>query len=127
MKPTLRDYLTIVVSLIVIFACGYGIGHRIGASKRAAVETPAVTPGVSWQDSAAARLVEALRLDETQLEAVRRELDASAARIEIVRGESRKAYLRELLDLHDRISPLLDEDQMKRLENSRKALQLLAD
>ncbi|QTN32132.1 hypothetical protein HZ994_07245 [Akkermansiaceae bacterium] len=127
MKPTLRDYLTIIASLAVIFACGYGIGHRMGAAKGGDSARPAAKPGVSWQDSAAERLVSALQLDDSQLGAVRQELDASSARIEAIRGESRQAYLRELLDLHDRIAPSLNESQLERLEKSRKSLQLLSE
>ncbi|MCH1419392.1 MAG: hypothetical protein L7W40_03755, partial [Akkermansiaceae bacterium] len=41
MKPKLRDYLTIIFALLVIFICGCGVGFLIGEKEgRQATETP---------------------------------------------------------------------------------------
>jgi hypothetical protein len=125
MKPTLRDYLTIAASLIVIFACGYGIGHLVGLRKQPAEVPP--TPATTWQAGVIERLDAALGLDESQRETVRRELDDSAGRIEAIKSQARKDCRRELIDLHDRIAKILDETQRMRLEKSRQALQLGTD
>ena len=33
MKPTFKDYLNIVLALLAIFLCGYGIGFLLGERK----------------------------------------------------------------------------------------------
>lgn len=125
MKPTLRDYLAISASLIVIFACGYGIGHLVGFRKQPAEVPP--PPATTWQSGVIKRLDDALGLDESQRETVRRELADSAGRIEAIKSQARNDCRRELIDLHDRIAEVLDEDQRGRLDKSRQALQLGID
>ena len=41
MKPKLRDYLTIIFALLIIFVCGCGVGFLIGEKEgRQETETP---------------------------------------------------------------------------------------
>ncbi len=117
MKPSLRDYLTTVLAILVVFACGYGIGHQFGSRPA----EPA--PVASWETSVFERLDSELSLDASQREAIRGEIAASARKIEQVKGQARAAYRDELLGLHGRILPLLDEAQRERLKKSRAALQ----
>jgi hypothetical protein len=121
MKSSHHEYLIAILAILVVFACGYGIGGRIAA--RRLVDVPPNEVATSWEVNVLMRLNSELSLDEAQSQAVRAEVAASAHKIDEVKMNARRAYLQELLDLHRRIEPLLDESQRERLEKSRAALQ----
>jgi hypothetical protein len=121
MKSTLRDYLTTTVAILVVFACGYGIGHQVGLRPPAMV--PSTVPVPNWEASVFERLDSELGLSEAQQESIRGEVAKSAGRIDEIKGGTREAVRRELLELHSRIAPFLDEGQRRRLGKSHEALQ----
>ncbi len=121
MKSSFHEYLIAVLAILVVFACGYGIGQRIGS--RPTAVAPPIDAHASWESNVIKRLDSELALNESQRQAIRDEVAASARRIDEVRANARQAYRQELLDLHGRISPLLDATQRERLGKSRAALQ----
>ena len=46
MKPTFKDYLNIVLALIAIFLCGYGIGFLLGERKGQGNQPPPPAPSI---------------------------------------------------------------------------------
>ena len=44
MKPTFKDYLNIVLALLAIFLCGYGIGFLLGERKGQDNQPPPPAP-----------------------------------------------------------------------------------
>jgi hypothetical protein len=124
MKPTLRDYIITLAALLVVFACGYGIGHQVGSRPlRAAIHPPEI-PGVTWEDSVFRRIDGELALTEEQRPEVRRELTATVERIEATKQLSRDSVRQELVEFHRRVAPLLNPNQRDRLKKSERALQL---
>ena len=72
MKPTLRDYLTILIALLAIFLCGYGVGFLLGEKKgRDQASFSALTTGNEndtgdWEALTMERLTRLLSLTEEQ-------------------------------------------------------------
>lgn len=128
MKPTLRDYLTILIALIAIFLSGGGVGYLIGEKKgrSEARQIPAPETGETgdWEERTLARLTRHLSLDEDQQTAIEKEIKTTSGQIKASRDEAVGDYYRHLLDLHDRIIPHLDPEQQKLIEKDRKKLQL---
>ncbi|MDC1405427.1 hypothetical protein N8343_07175, partial [Akkermansiaceae bacterium] len=72
MKPSLREYLTILMALLVIFLCGYGVGFLLGEKKgkqQAAPLTLVAGTGENtsaWEESTLQRISNLLKLTEEQ-------------------------------------------------------------
>ncbi len=62
MKPKLRDYLTIIFALLVIFICGCGVGFLIGEKEgRQETETPTAIGSEHDSDTWQKQTMESLR------------------------------------------------------------------
>lgn len=130
MKPSPRDYLTIAAALIAILLCGYGIGFLVGERTTQKRLQPNDNPPPSerpWEQVTLDRLVDELNLTDAQKKNVAEEINTSAAVILRARMEASAIYEKEVLDLHQRLLPFLDEKQRKRIEESNRRLQELLD
>ncbi len=131
MKATPRDYLTITAALLAILLCGYGIGFLVGevtTQRRLAAEAAEnASQQQEWERQTLARLRAELGLDDDQAAAVQRELRRAATEIGQVRARALDDYRQLLVTLHDRLLPMLTDEQQARLEKSRAALQELLD
>lgn len=123
MKPTLRDYCITVAAILVVFACGYGIGHQVGANPGPAALPPPEIPNTSWEENVFRRMDSELALTTDQRPDVRRELAATVEKIDAIKQLSRTSVRQELADFHRRVAPLLNSDQRSRLKKSEQALQ----
>jgi len=123
MKPTLRDYIITLAAILVVFACGYGIGHQVGSSPRQAATAPPEMPDTTWEENVFRRMDTELALTPDQRLEVRRELETAVEKIEAIKQLSRSSVRQELADFHQRIAPLLNSNQRSRLKKSEQALQ----
>ncbi|MFT6863564.1 MAG: molecular chaperone GrpE (heat shock protein) [Akkermansiaceae bacterium] len=128
MKPRLRDYATILVALLTIFLCGYGVGFLTG-EKKGRTEAPARPPiGISnetgdWETRTMERLTRLLDLSEEQTAKVENEVKSTSQKIQSSRDQAVDDYYRFLLDLHDQLLPHLDPAQQEKIKKDRKSLQ----
>jgi hypothetical protein len=98
MKPKLRDYLTIIFALLVIFICGCGVGFLIGEKEgRQETETPTAIGSEHDSDTS----LEITNNQETAIE----------------------DHYRVILALHDRLIPHLEPDQQEKIKKDRNKLQ----
>ncbi|MGJ8695846.1 MAG: hypothetical protein ACSHYF_05970 [Verrucomicrobiaceae bacterium] len=129
MKPSLRDYLTILMALLAIFLCGYGVGYLLGEKKGRDLSPPLALAGNSdedaatWEGRTVDRLNNFLALTDSQREKVESEVKTTSREIQISRDQAVEDYYLHLLDLHDRLLPHLDEQQQAKIKKDRKSLQ----
>jgi hypothetical protein len=133
MKPKLRDYLTILFALLVIFLCGSGVGFLVGEKKGRQESAP---PNIirssddnnDWEKTTLNRLANRLDLQEgTQTKAIRAEVHETAEEIRNSREKALQDHYQALLKLHDRILPHLEPDQQEMIKKDRKSLQHTID
>lgn len=120
MKPTLKDYLSIILALLAIFLCGYGIGflfgERKGIKNALPPPPPAPTRSISdWEASTLEVLQGKIDLTPEQLEQVTAEIAKSATKIRSLREERIRLWEAEARDLDRRIQPILTPEQRKNL------------
>ncbi|MDA7867871.1 hypothetical protein N9B63_06125 [Akkermansiaceae bacterium] len=132
MKPTLRDYLTILFALLVIFFCGSGVGFLIGEKKgHLEAEKPRTIKSghdhEAWETQTMERLEKLLSLDPSQRDKVLGEVKTTSAEIGKGREDALADHYRAILGLHDRMLPHLKPDQQKKIERDRKSLQRAID
>jgi hypothetical protein len=112
----------ITTALIVILACGYGLGHMV-ASRRGA-ELPPVVPVASLEEETLVSLRAALDLTPAQEELIRDDLRAVTGEVFDTRERAVLEYHLHMVRLHDRIAPKLDKRQQEILMKNRERLQL---
>lgn len=132
MKPKLRDYLTILFALLVIFLCGTGVGFLIGEKKgRQESSTPNVIrsdqDNGAWENQTMERLTSLLDLSEKQREKVLGEVQTTSLEITDSRENAIAGHYRAILALHDRLLPHLNSDQQEKIKKDRKSLQRAID
>lgn len=133
MKPTLRDYLTILIALLAIFLCGYGVGFLLGEKKgRDQASFSALTTGNEndtgdWEARTMERLTRLLSLTKEQKSKVKKEVKTTSQKIQASRDQAVEDYYRHLLDFHDHLLPHLKEDQQEKIKKDRKTLQRAID
>jgi len=128
-SPAVPAIWKIFAGLLIIFLSGTGLGYVVGARSGGDFATPdSVVPpsgtGAAWTERAIAGLTQSLDLTETQLSLVRPIVERRGGKVHLGRERALFQIYLELLDLHDEISPLLDEAQQKKLAKSRKKMQL---
>ena len=121
MKPTFKDYLNIVLALLAIFLCGYGIGFLLGERKGQDNQPPPPAPPSqpapivdweSWERSTVQTIEEAIgELTPEQRQSIRREVSETAKRIRTARQSGR----REFQALHQRLKQHLTPEQQTKL------------
>jgi hypothetical protein len=132
MKPKLSEYVTILLALATIFACGCAIGYVLGKSSGktsgAEPKTPP-TAGLSsdWPISTLEKLDRSLALTPGQRQLVEEEISKVSGDISATKKQALRDYHQHLLDLHDRIQPHLDAAQRKRMAEDRKSLERLIE
>ena len=124
MKPTFKDYLNIVLALLAIFLCGYGIGFLLGERKEQGNQPPPPAPSSqpapivdweSWERSTFQTIEGAIgELTPEQRHSIRREVSETAKRIRTARQSGR----REFQALHQRLKQHLTPEQQTRLPGS---------
>ncbi len=125
MNAKLREFCLIVASLLLIFACGAAVGHRMGIAKgkeQAVSARSSPGPG-AWEEASLRSLTAALGLTPAQQDRIRPELAVAAREIRAARGDALRHYQASLLDLIDRVSPSLESRQQERLAKDRQKLQ----
>lgn len=119
MKPTFKDYLSIILALLAIFLCGYGIGFHLGERKgQKSAPTPPAAPTHSisdWETRTLEVIQGKIDLTPEQLEQVIAEIAKSAEKIRDLREERIRLWEEEARDLDRRIQPLLTTEQRKKL------------
>ena len=130
MKVPRRDYLTIAAALLAILLCGYGVGFLVGertTQNRLRPGGGASPPAEAWETATLERLTTELALSPQQREQVGREILAASKTINRARLDAVVAYRRELLDLHLRLLPYLDDAQRDKVEESSRRLKKMLD
>ncbi len=123
MKQRFKDHWYIAIALIAIFAAGNGFGFVFGA--KTAKPAP-VSPSVevtSWSDTTLNSLSQSLGLTAEQRNAIRPQVEATAAKVIAARERTLLDYHVLLLALHDELSENLDSSQKRRLEKSKASLE----
>ena len=129
MKPKFRDYLTILMALLAIFLCGYGVGFLLGTKKNRKQPAPLILVGrsaedaSSWEESTLLRIVSSLKLTEEQRNLVSNEVQITSEKIQISRDKAFGDYYLHLLELHERLLPHLNEQQQEEIKKDQKSLQ----
>ena len=123
MKPTWRDYATILMAFTAVFLCGYGIGHLVG--ERKAPPAPIIDPGAApaWKQETLQTLQQSLALRPEQAARVEQELTVTAQAIDQSNRDVVLDYHRHLDDLYKRLIALLDEEQAQKLREEKKDLE----
>lgn len=120
MKPTWRDYATILMAFAAVFLCGYGIGHLVGERR---VASPPLIPPIPWESRTMTSLRDFLDLRDDQVPAVEQELARTAGQIRTSHQDVLIDYHRHLDELYDRLIALLDEEQASRLRAEKNSLE----
>jgi hypothetical protein len=128
MKPKLRDYLTIIFALLVIFACGCGVGFLLGEKKgRQETETPNAIGSEhdsgNWEKQTMESLESRLELSDRQREKILGEIQATSLEITKNQEAAIEDHYRVILALHDRLIPHLELDQQAKIKKDRNKLQ----
>lgn len=129
MKPTFREYLSILIALLSILACGIGVGYLIGERQGrikalATMHDPNPDPAKeSWEERTLDRLTKQLTLSDEQQTLIATEIQRTSAEIRTSRDQALEDYYRHLLTLHDRILPHLNPKQRADIESDKKNLQ----
>ena len=121
MSSRIRDLVLIATALIVILACGFGLGHMVGSRQ---VASPPVVPVGSLEQETLAALRAELGLTPAQEELIRGDLQAVIREVFDSRERTVLEYHLHMLRLHDRIAPKLDKKQQEILMKNRERLQL---
>jgi hypothetical protein len=119
MNRFVRDYALIVSAMAVIFACGVAVGRRSAPPPPA---TASLEDG-RWEEAALVALTRELNLNDGQRDDVRVALRETAADFRGIRTAAMTKSHARLIDLIDRLSPLLEPDQQKKLDTDRLRLQ----
>lgn len=130
MKPSSSDYLSISAALLAILLCGFGIGFLVGERitlNRAASSIIPQHAQSEWAAETVERLTRELKLDETQVSAVQREVNTAAREIAAARSTAIHDYYRALLELHLRLLRYIDPNQRQAVEESYRELKLSLD
>ena len=130
MKPSPRNYLAIIVALLAILLCGYGIGFLVGERTtrlRLAPASGSPQAHPDWPAATVERLTRELSLTPAQQAAIENEVRLTATTIATTRHQAIRQYRIALIDLHQRLLPHLDANQRKQVEESRKQLQITLD
>ena len=122
MKPTFKHYLSIAFAMLAIFLSGYGIGFLLGERKGQQPQTPPEESHrshdagkfdwASWERTTI-RVVETAigDLNPEQIQAVRREVAETSARIRAARQAGRTEFLK----LNERLKQHLTPEQQAKL------------
>ena len=122
---TLRRHLPILLALATILASGMAIGYRLGQRASAPAVESITDETASWESATLASLSRALQLTPEQQDAIRPQIAQAGDEIEAARREAMHRFRATLLDLIDRIEPLLEPQQQEQLQRDRAGLQLL--
>jgi hypothetical protein len=118
MKPTLRDYLTILCAILTVFLCGFGVGHLVAAKPApAAADIPP-----AWEEKSLAILVTSLGLAGDDKRAAEAEIHTTAAAIRRERERTLLSYHEHLSSLYGRLIEQLGEPHATRLREEKRAL-----
>ncbi len=118
MRPTLRDHVTILLALLTVFACGFGVGHLSG--KKQAKPRPEMSR--QWEEETLSLLKQSLKLDPEEHRVVESEIQRTAARIRLEREETILIYHERISELYDRLIAQLGEESASRLKEEKRTL-----
>lgn len=115
-----KDLFIIVIALLAILGCGYGLGSAF--APRPAATLPPEVSLTAFEETTLSNLGAALRLTPEQEDAILSDLHETSDRIHRVRHEALLNYHLEILALHDRIAPRLAPEQLAILRRNRALL-----
>lgn len=118
MKPTIRDYATILLALLTVFACGLWAGHITG--RKAIQPKPEVT--AHWEEETLSLLKRSLELEPREQELVEHEIQRAAAGIRLQREETILNYHQRISDLYGRLIEQMDESNAAKLREEKRSL-----
>ena len=116
MRPTLRDHVTILLALLTVFACGFGVGHLSG--KKQAKPRPEMSR--QWEEETLSLLKQSLKLDPEEHRVVESEIQRTAARIRLEREETILIYHERISELYDRLIAQLGKESASRLKEEKR-------
>ena len=132
MKPKLRDYLTIIFALLVIFVCGSGVGFLIGEKKgRQETATPNTIGSAYesdiWEKQTIESLESRLNLSDLQRKKILDEIKVTSLGITETQETAIEDHYRIILSFHDRLIRHLKPDQQEKIKKDRNKLQRRID
>ena len=122
MNPRFREAIVITLSMGVIFACGWMLGHRQAPAPCCPAQ-PLGAKAPSWEQTTESALTASLHLTPFQRDHLRPQLVATAQEIQDIRVEALRRFQISLLDFIDRAAPSLDATQQAKLAEDRLKLQ----
>ncbi len=129
MKRIFQSYGILTLSLITLFASGVFIGRMTSPQQPQAVKTAAdlAAEPDAWMAAASRGLVRDLKLDATQQDHLRSQLEPVAHAIFSDRERALFQMHLRLLEFHDQLAkePLMDDSQLRHLASSRAKLKEL--
>ncbi|YCM45234.1 hypothetical protein V2O64_04255 [Verrucomicrobiaceae bacterium 227] len=123
MKKKTRDYLTIIMALLTVLLCGFGLGHLVGEKKGLQIQAtpdPVTHLSESWATQTLSQLESKLQLTPEQLKSAEAEIRPHAIALQKNLRQLRAARTRHLLELYEKIAPALDPAQRIELQNLRE-------
>ena len=124
MTAPLRDYVLIMMSMIVILACGFGLGHLV-ASRTAPPPAPAPTVEVmTFEEETLSALRSSLALTPEQERLIRGDLRFTAKEVFDTKERAMLEYHLILLRLQERIGEKLEPSQRELLQKNESRLRL---
>lgn len=118
MKPSVRDYLTILLSFLCVFVSGYGVGRLLDDEPPAS----AARGDTAWEEQSLRILVDSLDLSPEDRAMAESEVSAAASEIRATREQTILTYHRHLSELYQRLIDRLGEPHAPRLEKEKRAL-----
>ena len=122
MKERSKDVLVIAVALIAILGCGFGLGKQFSPRRPVNSGPPSVAMD-GFEQVTLSNMSAALKLTGEQEEAIRSAIASTKDEIQETRKRALFEYHLQMLRLHDKIAPELNDEQRKTLEKNRKLLQ----
>ena len=125
MKSRSKDLLLIVVALVAILGCGYGLGKRF-SPRSIEVDPPSVAIA-NFEEVTLSNLSTSLELTPEEETAILSDIRATSDKIVETRKKALFEYHIEILQLHDAISDKLEPTKRASLAKSKESLQVVIE
>lgn len=134
MKLIVRNFLTIAMTSMTIFLCGYGTGFLLGEKKgiRSSTAIGTLSPSAEeqqapWVKRTLKKFSSELQLTPKQKKKVNQEITKTYEAMLQSRLSALKQYSSHLITLHDRLLPYLTQPQQQLLRKQRDQLKETLD
>ena len=117
-----KDGLLILLALVAILGCGFGMGRLVGNAPTVSSDPPSVTID-ELEVRTLLSLRETLDLTPAQEAALLPEIHSASEAVMATREQAVRDFHLHMLQLHDQVAPLLNPRQQEILRENRQKLQ----